>query len=131
VTKDDIKQEAKAISALCAIGGHCNIIEILNHGWLRGEFHTYYIDMEVASLTLAEYLYGCERTAISIQTDFPAYLSPEIASTFEERMLNMFEVGQQIARGLQFLHSNQQVHRDMKPSNGNEPILIVAVRDAI
>ena len=48
VTAEDIQKEVKAITDICASGGHKNVIRFIDHGPLRASDY-YYIDMEFAS----------------------------------------------------------------------------------
>lgn len=55
-TQEDIHREVQAISKVCNIkGGHQNIVSIFKHGPLD-LLDYYYIDMELCSLNLAEYI---------------------------------------------------------------------------
>jgi hypothetical protein len=56
VADEDINNEARVVASLREQGGHENIIAILDHGWLEGSFKVYFIDMELGSCTLAEYI---------------------------------------------------------------------------
>jgi hypothetical protein len=52
ITKDDIENETRAISALC--NGKCRyVVEVLQHGWLV-DMSLYFIDMEYCNATLED-----------------------------------------------------------------------------
>jgi serine/threonine protein kinase len=53
------------------------------------------------------------------QDRFPG-IKPQISL---ERVRNIWTVGVQVARGLEFIHSHKIVHRDVKPENGITHIL--------
>jgi len=56
VKQEDVEHEIKALESLYRTGGHPNIIEVLEHGWLETTGRVYYLDMELADLSLAEYI---------------------------------------------------------------------------
>lgn len=82
----------------------------------------YFIDMELASLTLEDYLQyqraelprGVDIEAIPIS--HPTFVRNDCDSV--KQIENMWAIGMHIARGLEFMHSLGHVHRDLKPSNG-------------
>jgi serine/threonine protein kinase len=98
-----------------------NIVRILRHDWLVHRLHVYYIDMELCSLTLADYIKGSRHApgppelVRSIRTSFPAFI---LNDRVEMKMLNMWAIGLHIAKGLEFMHSHKHAHRDLKPNNG-------------
>jgi serine/threonine protein kinase len=121
VTKTDIEGEAAVIEFIKSGNGHENIIGLLSHGWLKGAFRVYYIDMELAQTTLTAYI-----AAFRTQTTPFAFLNPNLIPVFldsncttEERIHNLWVIGKHIIDGLVFLHSGGHVHRDLKPNNGN------------
>src|SRR5947207_14150384 len=56
IPEKDVANEAQVVTSICNNGGHNNIIGILDHGWLRGRYKVYFIDMELASFTLGDYI---------------------------------------------------------------------------
>jgi hypothetical protein len=56
VSEADIKNEAEVVSSICTKGGHKNIIEVFNQGWLKRSVNVHFIDMELGDFTLAEYI---------------------------------------------------------------------------
>jgi len=120
VSRADIEGEAAVIDFIKSRNGHKNIIEVLRHGWLKGAFRVYYIDMELAQTTLTAYI-----AAVRTQTTPFAFLNHNLAPVFlnstcttEERIRNVWVIGKHIIEGLVFLHAGSHVHRDVKPSNG-------------
>ena len=110
ITSGDIERETKAIDKLCN-GDHPNIIRILAHGDLRPPHVYYYIDMEYCDIDLDQYLRNA-KTGIGGLLEWPLAL---------EQGSGIFLIGvimQQIVSGLHFIHSNNQVHRDLTPQNG-------------
>lgn len=117
-----IKNEADVIASMCEHGGHQNIVKVLGHGWLKGSFKMYYIDMELASLTLEQYLQYHKNESVegvdveAIPVADPVFVRNDCDST--KQIANMWVIGMHIAGGLEFMHSLGHVHRDLKPSNG-------------
>jgi serine/threonine protein kinase len=122
VSEADIKNEAEVVSSIRAKGGHRNIIEVFDHGWLKGSVNVYFIDMELGDFTLADYIDYHGNVSKSsfdfsaIQASIPVLLDRNC--TLIQRMHNSWSIASHIAEGLEFLHMHHQVHRDLKPSNG-------------
>jgi serine/threonine protein kinase len=120
---EDVENEKKVLDSLLSKGRNDNIIEVLNHGWLETLGKVYFIDMELAEYSLADYIdYVFHDKAI------PPHLSPgeqsvlNLARKRDARLLNhlssTWSIGSQIANGLAFMHEAGHVHRDLKPQNG-------------
>src|SRR5271170_3907673 len=119
VSKEDIENEARVVSSLMKIGGHENIITIITHDWLPLSSY-YYIDMELCDLTLHDYI-----NYLAKRKPAPFEISSKISPVFvtvdppvSMRVYNMWTVGSHIARGLEFMHEQDHVHRDLTPRNG-------------
>jgi serine/threonine protein kinase len=122
VSDEDVKNEVKVIDSLRTIGRHQNIIDILKHGWLYDDMSHYFIDMELADLTLSDYIrYAFHNRDLGTQVNFRPDFNPIFASrecSRSQRLHSMWIIGHQIASGLEFLHKNGHVHRDLNPKNG-------------
>ena len=119
---EDVENEVKVVEALRKKGTHPNIIEILNHDWLETAAKVYLIDMELANLTLMDYIdfvFHNKRLDITIPNakEFNAIFSPRECSKLQ-RLQTTFEIVRQVVGGLEFLHNSGHVHRDLKPQNG-------------
>jgi serine/threonine protein kinase len=128
VTDLDIQNEAISTARLLESGGHKNIIGILGHGWIESSYQYYFIDMEFCDFNLHNYIH--DPSTISVEIDD----SPDIEimdpihlllGTIKKevewsmKLLNIWTIMSETAAGLAFLHSHGQVHRDLKPRNGN------------
>ena len=122
VSEVDIKNEAAVVSSISAKGGHKHIINVFDHGWLKGSFNVYFIDMERGNFTLADYIaYHGDASTSSIDFDVMQGSSPLLLArgcTQDQRLNNAWAIAGHIAEGLEFMHMHSHVHRDLKPSNG-------------
>jgi serine/threonine protein kinase len=100
VTTEDIENEARAISKLCGPGTVGNIVEVFNHGWLPRDRSCYFIDMELCSETLEQWI-------LKRAQEGPLFGGERVLAVVRD-----------IAAGLSYLHALQAVHRDLKPRNG-------------
>ena len=103
-------------------GGHRNIIIILRHGWLNKD-QWYYFDMELCAMNLQDFIYGKYITALG-----NPYFDP-ISVGDEPKCLRLWNIMLDITRGLEYIHSHREVHRDLKPQNGTsiDPTIANAV----
>jgi serine/threonine protein kinase len=113
VTENDINNEASAVRKLREAGGHPNLVTIFNDGWLRtAVLQCYFFDMEYCQHTLE---YRLNKMA---ETERKAIRSGEGQVTAQERIKIAIKIAADITAGLEFIHSNGQAHRDLKPRNG-------------
>lgn len=115
IQREDIEHEAQAIRKICGQGAHKNIIAVLKLGELR---HTsyYFIDMELCDLSLAEYIH--RPTAPNPSESIPYFIKNAPPPMKAQQIWNVM---QQIASGIKYMHSLDAVHRDLKPANGRLP----------
>jgi len=116
VTAEDIQKEVKAITDICASGGHKNVIRFIDHGPLRASDY-YYIDMEICQCNLDRYIYTPSRPLFRFYQDLVPTYSKEWKSVREHRK-NVWVIMGDITAGLEFLHDRGYAHRDLKPRNG-------------
>ena len=118
---EDVKNEIKVIELLRQKGNHPHVIEMIQHGWLETAGNTNFIDMELADLTLADYIgylfhnKSLGDTAKVNENSNPLYSKRDCTEL--QRLHTMWEIGSQIVSGLNFLHGNGHVHRDLKAEN--------------
>jgi len=92
---------------------HANIVTFRDHGKL--DVRHYYIDMELCVLNLEEFI----RRNLKSELGIANYFDP--SHNHELKFLSLWSITDQIAAGLEFLHTHGELHRDMKPRNGDLP----------
>jgi serine/threonine protein kinase len=107
-----VENEVRAIQKLCN-GSHQNIIHVLRHGRLRPNQALYFIDMEYCDANLDYYVQG-------------KWVHSDMLNWSEASQEQRVEYGVSgiiipILSGLIFIHSHDEVHRDLNPRNGNYP----------
>lgn len=118
VTKQDVENEIRALSTLLKDGGHPNIVSFLNHGCLSDQ--RYFIDMELCDLNLDDYIRGKNLDFIGMKESASDSFFNSAVSARDKSLtkwVNVWAIMNQIATGLEFIHSKGQVHRDLKPRN--------------
>ena len=90
-------------------------MDVLKHSWLKSSPY-YAIDMELCQLTLREYIADAER-AQEVMLEYRIEHPHQMAI----KWLYICKIVQDIANGLVFIHGCKEVHRDLKPPNGEIP----------
>lgn len=109
IGRHDIANEERAIKKLCS-GTNENIICVLGLGEFKHGGESYiYIDMERCDLSLTDYMK-------SIWAIAKTWHDLESEVFFATR--SIWNIMRQITVGLRFVHSHNEVHRDLKPQNG-------------
>jgi len=112
-----VEREVHAIQRLC-VGPetHRNIVQVMNHGLLWNSPY-YYIDMELCDLNLEDYIQ--EKTPSNTVGSLPCF----IKGGGLDALIQTWTIMSQIASGVEYIHSEHQIHRDIKPGNG---ILVIS-----
>ena len=103
--KEDIINEMRAVVSLCLFNEHKNIITVFQCGCLSEPW--YYIDMELCDFKLHNWI--CQ------QRDDTNKSSAEDSQSY---MAKICEIMRDIISGVLYVHSRNQIHRDLKPRNG-------------
>jgi len=107
-----VEQEVRAIQRLCGLRTHVNIVQVLNHGLLWN--HPYYsIDMELCDMSLDDFMHPKTPPDPS-KSHLPSF----VKSGGKDLLLQIWTVMGQIASGVEYVHRERQIHRDIKPGNG-------------
>lgn len=96
------------MNKLCG-GSHQNLISVLEHGRI-GNSAFYFIDMELCDINLEEYIQGTK-------TGIRGLLDWDKALEEGQRHFLIVAIMQQLLGGLAFIHSHDEVHRDLVPQN--------------
>ena len=119
---EDIENECRAITKLCVSSNHPNIVKVIRHGWLPFNPLIYYIDMEYLPLTLEEHIMkNISILDCCIESASVGKVEEELLPVVWTSLKTTSNIVGQIVSGLVFIHSYREVHRDLKPRNGNVP----------
>lgn len=117
--KDEVENEVNALQGLQRLGVQKNIVTVFKHGWLpRSDLHfrsgLYHIDMELCDLNLQDYM---EQKWTPEMRKRIFYFTENLPARM--RVGQIWDIMEDITKGVSFLHQNNMIHRDLKPSNGN------------
>ena len=93
---------------------HRNLVAVQAHGLIHGMPFTY-IDMELCDGNLEDYIRGSQSRKFGMAVN-PRLLGLTMSEL--NGIGNIWDIVEQMADGLQFIHSCGEVHRDLKPRNG-------------
>ena len=111
ITNKDIEDEAAMIDRLLP---HPYLVTVHNKGWLNNTSY-YAIDMELCQYDLSVYIgVDGERLMRALQSD-------DLSDVLNQ-LLRILTIMGQITEGVAHIHSNNAVHRDIKPLNGMHSI---------
>jgi serine/threonine protein kinase len=113
VTKEDVQNEVRAIDIFRGHGISENIVSVIDHGWLSRSY--YYIDMELCEGNLEQYIMKDPELTYELS----AAENPRLLyAGFEGRGIwNTWDIMEQVASGIEFVHGCGEAHRDLKPRN--------------
>jgi serine/threonine protein kinase len=111
ITVGDIENEIRAAEKLCKPGAHKNIVAMIE----RGKFPLagyYFLDMELCDLSLENYI---QRKWTPLMEQKVSYFTVEIPSRM--KIAHIWDIMEDVTRGLSFIHNHKEIHRDLKPRN--------------
>jgi serine/threonine protein kinase len=109
-----VEREISTLERLASLGMQKNIVTVLSHGWLPQSRNLYHIDMELCDLNLNNYIRK-EWTPKMRQT--VPYFTENLPTRM--RVGQIWDIMEDITKGVSFLHQNNMIHRDLTPCNGN------------
>jgi len=110
---EDIQNEVHAVLKLCRPGSPKSIVAVLGHGNIPPSY--YFIDMELCDINLESYI-QCAET----RKRLPPLSDSSLQWT---KMVQLWDLMEDIASGIAFIHSEKEIHRDLKPRNSKSRIL--------
>ena len=111
MSERDIVNEVRAMELLCR-GLHDNIIAISSHGRLLPLHAFYFIDMELCDLNLQEFIESTKKNVHGL-------MDWDVTIETGSGLFAICAIIQQILMGVNFIHSHNEVHRDLNPQNSN------------
>jgi serine/threonine protein kinase len=116
VTRADVLREAHAVDKLSKHGTCEHLVRVIKHAWLP-ESPYYYIDMELCEFSLDQYILSKSPLTYDLSDN-----SRRLGLVFKERGIwSVWDIMEQISEGMRYIHASEQVHRDLKPRNGELP----------
>lgn len=111
-----MENEARVLEKFRKSGGHENIVTVLDYGWLEKDKERFFVDLEACLLNLDDYIKGNFKDILGL----PKYLDP-LLNKRNLMCLSFWGIMKDICSGLNYMHSNHELHRDIKPRNSNTP----------
>ena len=99
---EEVENEIRAVAKLCQPGANRNIVFAFKWGRLIGSPY-FFIDMELCDFNLE------------------TYISQRWVDRLEDRfkLPQILRIMRDITNGITFIHETKEIHRDLKPRNGN------------
>lgn len=113
MTRQDILNEVRAIDKLCNLDTHRNIVQVFRQGPLQSSPY-YFFDMEYCPINLEKRIKDSESLLKPLSTGNG---NQDFDTTFKS-MFKVMRIVADITKGLAFIHSKGEVHRDLKPQKG-------------
>jgi len=122
LSEEEIQNEIRVVNKLCLESvAHENVVAVYRHGNLVNSPAVYFFDMELCEFNLETYIpHLWEPTSLEKLTLVDQ--SPLIVK-LESRIKYIWAIMCQIAKGVAFIHQQKEVHRDLKPRNGNSLLI--------
>lgn len=121
---EDVENEVRAIKKLTGmeVRAHENIVTVLRHGPLHNSPY-YFFDMSLCDFNLESYIQGLWLPT-SWETMYPKDFG-HVAVERNPRMRYIWTIMFHIARGVEFIHLHNEIHRDLKPRNSSAPLIVL------
>jgi serine/threonine protein kinase len=126
VSTDDIEREIDALNRLLSESKEStHIVQVFRHSWLDSvsPLPSYYIDMELCSLSLEDYIWGRRADFVDahiLHSPERAFIDSDCSP--HETILNLWVIMSEVSEGVEFVHNCGIVHGDLKPSNGKKSL---------
>jgi serine/threonine protein kinase len=114
LTPDVVEKEKRAIRKLCGPRIHRHIVDLFRAGNLRYSAHVF-IDMELCDQSLADSIRIYKQALHVPRAIYLRYLNR--IDSFASPELQIWDIREQIAGGLEYIHGHRQVYRDLKPAS--------------
>ena len=90
----------------------------MKYGKLHEPSPSYFVDMELCDINLEQYIYRKQEwNALRILSPDSKYFTIESNSIL--KFMEILAIGEQIVSGIAHIHDVEEVHRDLKPTNGD------------
>jgi serine/threonine protein kinase len=106
----------KVVKTLQEAGEHTNVVKVFGFGLLQDTV-SYYIDMELCFMSLHDFIHFDVGRSMFGEEKY--WATNQTSDTLT--CLSIWGIIDHIASGLDFIHHQGYVHRDLKPLNSNPP----------
>jgi serine/threonine protein kinase len=112
ISLHDIKNAMRQIDNLRDKDTQKNLVTVIKYSRLPQASAFYFIDMELCSYNLETFILDRKDVPLSVS-------SRNIESDkLLKRITSNLKILKQITAGLQFIHNQNEIHRNLKPTNG-------------
>lgn len=113
---EHIENELRAVEKLCKPGTHKNIVAVVRYGRFPPSY--YFIDMELCDINLECWI---ERRWSTVHEKTLPYMTADFPPRM--RMSQIWDIMEDVLNGVAFIHSRQEIHRDLKPRNSKSQVI--------
>lgn len=109
-----MENEVRVLDKFRKNGVHENIVTVLDYGWLDENKERFFVDLEACLLNLDDYIKENVKHILGLTRYFDS--QPDKKSLC---CLSFWGIVKDVCRGLNYMHSIRELHRDVKPRNSN------------